>query len=376
MSNDTDAGDNARDGREEASSDNSSDSGSISDLLSVQLTRDEMDGIESAVENGSHATKAEATRAAIRQQFGSGEDTSGCGSFVSDGVGRSGEDAVHLLFGQCFEVVLVPAFDRVLHLPESMEFPLEGSDSSLLLLDLGGEALEVVDGGAGLSGVHSIPLEEASFVEDELEPVGFIPAVGRNGLNLLLGWRTEEASAVVAHDPRNGADSEEPSDSEEGRHCPPLPTETCDHGTTRTEYIERPDGQHRVVICSECHLILGDLGTPTPDNASGPEVRTDGGITRLNGTPLTSLQNAEEALSYLNDDYNRGELHRGDDGRCLVVICRGRSFQHFDLFRKARRLRVSNPRAIEVGEEDPDLRMKVEIREAASAGVGVTEVGP
>jgi predicted component of type VI protein secretion system len=58
------------------------------------------------------------------------------------------------------------------------------------------------------------------------------------------------------------------------------------------------------------------------------------------------------------------------------VICRGRSFQHFDLFRKARRLRVSNPRAIEVGEEDPDLRMKVEIREAASAGVGVTEVGP
>jgi len=110
---------------------------------------------------------------------------------------------------------------------------------------------------------------------------------------------------------------------------------------------------------------------------SEPETRTDGGgVTELNGVALTGLDAAEEALIYLTDDYNRGELHRGDDGESLVVISRGRSFQHFDLFRKARRLSVSNPRAVDVGEEESDIRLKVELREKASAGVGVTEVGP
>lgn len=48
------------------------------------------------------------------------------------------------------------------------------------------------------------------------------------------------------------------------------PQETCDHGMTEIDYIERPDGQHKVVVCADgCDLILEDLGVPEPDNVVG-----------------------------------------------------------------------------------------------------------
>jgi hypothetical protein len=192
-----------------------SDSGSNSDLLSVQLLSVEMNRLEAAVENGTHLHKAEATRAAIRQQFPEPGDEAPVSedSPVGDGIGGAREDAVHLLFGQGFEVVLVPALDGVLHLPEGVEFPLESPDSGFLLLDFGGEALEVVDGSTGLAGVHAISLKETPFVQDELEPARLAPAVSGDGLDLFLGGRTEEAVALITHTEREGASSQE-SDGE------------------------------------------------------------------------------------------------------------------------------------------------------------------
>jgi len=58
-----------------------------------------------------------------------------------------------------------------------------------------------------------------------------------------------------------------------GRHTPPQ--STCDHGITETDYIERSDGQHKVIVCATCNLILEDCGVPEPD------VCTDGGTVTL-----------------------------------------------------------------------------------------------
>ena len=57
----------------------------------------------------------------------------------------------------------------------------------------------------------------------------------------------------------------------DGGHRHTLPQSTCDHETTETDYIERSDGQHKVIVCAECNLILVDCGVPEPD------VCTDGG---------------------------------------------------------------------------------------------------
>jgi hypothetical protein len=58
-----------------------------------------------------------------------------------------------------------------------------------------------------------------------------------------------------------------------GRHT--LPQSTCDHETTGIDYIERSDGQHKVIVCATCNLILEDCGVPEPD------VCTDGGTVTL-----------------------------------------------------------------------------------------------
>jgi hypothetical protein len=75
-----------------------------------------------------------------------------------------------------------------------------------------------------------------------------------------------------------------------------LPQSTCDHETTETDYIERSDGQHKVIVCAKCNLILEDCGVPEPD------VCTDGGT-------------VEEALEDLKDaqdgtDTEPTDLHR------------------------------------------------------------------
>jgi hypothetical protein len=84
--------------------------------------------------------------------------------------------------------------------------------------------------------------------------------------------------------------------------------------------------------------------------------------TTLNGEELTDLSAAKRALSYLNDEYHDGEIHETEGGRCLVVISRSSAFQHFSLFQAAEYVRIGNARAIDVGDEEPDVRLKVEIR--------------
>lgn len=88
---------------------------------------------------------------------------------------------------------------------------------------------------------------------------------------------------------------------------------------------------------------------------------TTGDVTTLNGRDLYTLSDAKEALSYLNDDYNDGELHEAEGGRCLVVVSRGRHFQHFDLFQRSHHINISNVTALC---EDGTARLKVELREA------------
>lgn len=44
------------------------------------------------------------------------------------------------------------------------------------------------------------------------------------------------------------------------------PVEECDHEETETEYLEEADGQHEIVACEECNLVLEDKGNPEPSN--------------------------------------------------------------------------------------------------------------
>jgi len=108
--------------------------------------------------------------------------------------------------------------------------------------------------------------------------------------------------------------------------------------------------------------------------AHEPNTTTDE-TTTLNGTEITDLQSAKEGLSYLTDDYNGGELHEAEGGRCLIVISRSRQFQHFDLFQRCEHVRIGNVVALNRGDDpaaaydagelpETDLRLKVELREA------------
>lgn len=97
-------------------------------------------------------------------------------------------------------------------------------------------------------------------------------------------------------------------------------------------------------------------------DAGGP---ADGAET-LNGHPLVDLTAASEALDYLTDDYNDGDLTVAEGGRVLVVTTRTQSFQHFALFQRCEHVRISNVRAVDVGGDyDTDLRLKVELREVS-----------
>jgi hypothetical protein len=82
----------------------------------------------------------------------------------------------------------------------------------------------------------------------------------------------------------------------------------------------------------------------------------------LNGIELTGIGAARDALDHYNADYNDGELHEAEGGKCLIVVTRTARFQHFSLFRDCERLKIGNVRAIEKGD---DVRMKVEIREVS-----------
>ena len=81
----------------------------------------------------------------------------------------------------------------------------------------------------------------------------------------------------------------------------------------------------------------------------------------LNGIPLVDVDAAREALDYLTDEYNDGDVVEAEGGRCLVVTTRTPRFQHFSLFQRAEHVRISNVRAV----EDDGARLKVEIREVS-----------
>ena len=79
----------------------------------------------------------------------------------------------------------------------------------------------------------------------------------------------------------------------------------------------------------------------------------------LNGTKLTDLDAAADALNYLTEGYNDGDLTFAEGGRCLIVTTRSTQFQHFSLFQRCENLRIGNVRAVANGP-----RLAVEIREA------------
>ena len=85
----------------------------------------------------------------------------------------------------------------------------------------------------------------------------------------------------------------------------------------------------------------------------------------LNGVPLTGLDAVREALDYLTDDYNDGDLIEAENGRCLIAISRTRRFGNYTALRDAPALELF-PAAIDVGDEEPDIRLKVEIREVGA----------
>jgi hypothetical protein len=309
MRNETDAGDNARDGREEASSDNSSDSDL--DYWERQL--------QAALESMEPETRT--------TQRHNAEDV--VVVIVGDSGREERAELTHALERCGFEIVSTTTeeYVRVDATADRLEHPFADPD----VRTDGGQLRRCAAKGC-------------------TEPMDHLIH------GVVLDGTTFEVPTCGGHEDLSNDSPEVRADG--GR------------GSVTDKWHRRCPNGH------ELHIHADECPRCGSEETAGRALPDGGGVTELNGVALTGLDAAEEALVYLTDDYNRGELHRGDGGETLVVISRGRSFQHFDLFRKARRLSVSNPRAVDVGEEESDIRLKVELREKASAGVGVTEVGP
>lgn len=95
--------------------------------------------------------------------------------------------------------------------------------------------------------------------------------------------------------------------------------------------------------------------------AQSQNTTTDDEPLTLNGVQLTGLEAAREALQHYNKDYNDGEMHVAEGGRCLVIITRSSRFQHFDLFQRSEHIRISNVSSLVKNEYN---RLKVELKEA------------
>jgi len=77
----------------------------------------------------------------------------------------------------------------------------------------------------------------------------------------------------------------------------------------------------------------------------------------VNGTALTSLDALEEALSYMDKEYNDAAIHRPLDGKRLIVRSRyGNRMEHFKAIKDSSAVEV-----ISVGSEDG--RPTVTVRE-------------
>lgn len=73
------------------------------------------------------------------------------------------------------------------------------------------------------------------------------------------------------------------------------PVEECDHEEKEVEYIERADGQHEIVTCVDCKLILKDRGRPEPDNVGDPQEGSD-------YTPFDECPYCGESSAEMEDD--------------------------------------------------------------------------
>lgn len=85
--------------------------------------------------------------------------------------------------------------------------------------------------------------------------------------------------------------------------------------------------------------------------------------TELNSTEVTDLESAAESLDYLTRDYNNGTAAFAEADTVLVVVARGRRFQHYHFFRDNPHIEIQNPAAVDV-DETSRPHLKLELTEA------------
>jgi|GEM_PF-6589138 len=131
------------------------------------------------------------------------------------------------------------------------------------------------------------------------------------------------------------------------------------------------DTDEVVAMCANCRDREG-YDRVLEDNL---EAAADGGQTftaeheELMDVELSDLEAAKNVLEqYYGDHQPRTRVTVAEGGRCLVVITGSSRFKHESLFRETPALDIRNTQAIDVSDEneDPDLRLKVEVKEVSA----------